>query len=151
MRCLHCETDTPKGAKFCVECGMPLNRRYPQCGANTLPRVKFYSECGTPLTAQAPASPAPPTPPPPRYTSRDLAEKILTSKAALEGARVQMTVLFADPKGSIALLAGRNPEEALAILDPVLEHDGSGASLRRDGEPADGQRHHGLVWGADCA
>jgi class 3 adenylate cyclase/tetratricopeptide (TPR) repeat protein len=51
-----------------------------------------------------------------------LAEKILTSKAALEGERKQVTVLFADLKGSMELLADRDPEEARKLLDPVLEH-----------------------------
>ena len=50
-----------------------------------------------------------------------LAEKILTSKAALEGERKQVTVLFADLKGSMELLADRDPEEARKLLDPVLE------------------------------
>src|SRR5262249_21778252 len=50
-----------------------------------------------------------------------LAEKILTSKGALEGERKQVTVLFADLKGSMELLADRDPEEARKILDPVLE------------------------------
>ena len=50
-----------------------------------------------------------------------LAEKILTSKAALEGERKQVTVLFADLKGSMELLADRDPEEARQLLDPVLE------------------------------
>jgi class 3 adenylate cyclase/tetratricopeptide (TPR) repeat protein len=50
-----------------------------------------------------------------------LAEKILTSKAALEGERKQVTILFADLKGSMELLADRDPEEARAMLDPVLE------------------------------
>src|SRR5207302_8692165 len=52
---------------------------------------------------------------------KHLAEKILTSKAALEGERKQVTVLFADLKGSMELLADRDPEEARKILDPVLE------------------------------
>jgi class 3 adenylate cyclase len=43
------------------------------------------------------------------------------SKSALEGERKQVTVLFADLKGSMELLAGRDPEEARKILDPVLE------------------------------
>jgi class 3 adenylate cyclase len=50
-----------------------------------------------------------------------LAEKILTSKAALAGERKQVTVLFADLKGSMELLADRDPEEARKLLDPVLE------------------------------
>jgi class 3 adenylate cyclase/tetratricopeptide (TPR) repeat protein len=55
------------------------------------------------------------------YTPKHLAEKILTSKSALEGERKQVTVLFADLKGSMELLADRDPEEARKLLDPVLE------------------------------
>jgi class 3 adenylate cyclase/tetratricopeptide (TPR) repeat protein len=58
---------------------------------------------------------------PDAYTPKHLAEKILTSKAALEGERKQVTVLFADLKGSMELLADRDPEEARKLLDPVLE------------------------------
>jgi class 3 adenylate cyclase len=63
-----------------------------------------------------------PTLAPDSYTPKHLAEKILTSKAALEGERKQVTVLFADLKGSMELLADRDPEEARKLLDPVLEH-----------------------------
>ena len=55
------------------------------------------------------------------YTPAHLAEKILTSRSALEGERKQVTVLFADLKGSLELLADRDPEEARQLLDPVLE------------------------------
>ena len=50
-----------------------------------------------------------------------MAEKILTAKATLEGERKQVTVLFADLKGSMELLADHDPEEARQLLDPVLE------------------------------
>ena len=59
--------------------------------------------------------------PPLVYTPAHLAEKILTSKSALEGERKQVTVLFADLKGSMELLADRDPEEARRLLDPVLD------------------------------
>jgi class 3 adenylate cyclase len=121
MRCPRCDADTPDGAKFCIECGTPLTPRCPQCGADTLPRAKFCGACGTPLTAQTPAPPAAPPPSPLRYTPGYLVEKILTSKAALEGERKQVTVLFADLKSSMELLADRDPEEARQLLDPVLE------------------------------
>jgi class 3 adenylate cyclase len=68
-------------------------------------------------TAVEPSRPASPE----AYTPRHLAEKILTSKSALEGERKQVTVLFADLKGSMELLADRDPEEARQLLDPVLE------------------------------
>jgi class 3 adenylate cyclase len=55
------------------------------------------------------------------YTPSHLAEKILTSRTALEGERKQVTVLFADLRGSMELLADRDPEEARQLLDPVLE------------------------------
>jgi class 3 adenylate cyclase len=58
---------------------------------------------------------------PQAYTPPHRAEKILQSKAALDGERKQVTVLFADLKGSMELLADRDPEEARAILDPLLK------------------------------
>jgi class 3 adenylate cyclase len=63
-----------------------------------------------------------PSPAPSSYIPKHLAERILSSKAALEGERKQVTVLFADLKGSMELLTDRDPEEARKILDPVLEH-----------------------------
>ncbi len=63
----------------------------------------------------------PHSPSPDTYTPRHLAKRILTSRQALEGERKQVTVLFADLKGSMELLADRDPEEARRLLDPVLE------------------------------
>src|SRR5262245_20417490 len=78
---------------------------------------------GTPVAAPPPAAaPAPAQDRAPlSYTPPHLAEQILTSRAALEGERKQVTVLFADMKGSLELLADRDPEEARKLLDPVLE------------------------------
>src|SRR5438552_13417315 len=59
---------------------------------------------------------------PEAYTPKHLAERILTTKAALEGERKHVTVLFADLKGSMELIADRDPEDARKILDPVLAH-----------------------------
>jgi class 3 adenylate cyclase/tetratricopeptide (TPR) repeat protein len=72
-------------------------------------------------TDRSPAPAQEPVRAPHAYTPPHLAEKILTSKAALEGERKQVTVLFADLKGSMELLADRDPEEARQLLDPVLE------------------------------
>jgi class 3 adenylate cyclase/tetratricopeptide (TPR) repeat protein len=125
MRCPSCGGDNPAGTKFCIECGIPLQHRCPKCGAENLPRAKFCGECGTPLTGPAEAPPPHPLMSRPQsllsYTPSYLAEKILTSKSALEGERKQVTVLFADLKSSMELLADRDPEEARQLLDPVLE------------------------------
>src|SRR6266508_2872541 len=74
-----------------------------------------------PTPAPPPAHPSEPARVPLAYTPAHLAEKILLSRSALEGERKQVTVLFADLKGSMELLAERDPEEARQLLDPVLE------------------------------
>ncbi|MEK7702082.1 MAG: adenylate/guanylate cyclase domain-containing protein, partial [candidate division NC10 bacterium] len=87
----------------------------PRCGQENPEGARFCNACGTRLET-APAAVAPKA-----YTPQHLAEKILTSRAALEGERKQVTVLFADLKGSMEILADRDPEEARRILDAVLE------------------------------
>jgi class 3 adenylate cyclase/predicted ATPase len=78
------------------------------------------AEVSPPSPIALPASP--PDRAPLAYTPAYLAEQILASRSALEGERKQVTVLFADLKGSMELLADRDPEEARQLLDPVLEH-----------------------------
>ena len=58
---------------------------------------------------------------PEAYTPQHIANKILTARAALEGERKQVTVLFADIKGSMEVFAERDPEAAQKLFDPVLE------------------------------
>ena len=120
MNCPRCQHDNPAGVKFCGECGARLESACAACGAANPPGNKFCGQCG----AVARSSDALPTKfaSPETYTPKHLAEKILTSKSALEGERKQVTVLFADMKGSMELLADRDPEEARKLLDPVIEH-----------------------------
>ena len=87
----------------------------PNCGHENRAGAKFCEECGTKLSAAAPAAPA--AREPRAYTPNHLAEKILTSRSALEGERKQVTVLFADVKGSMDLAAQVDPEEWHRILD----------------------------------
>src|SRR5262245_28827161 len=120
MICPQCQQETPSDAAFCPKCGAKLHVGCPQCGAATAPDDNFCRKCGTRVTVPT-LSTATRFVAPQSYTPKHLAEKILTSKAALEGERKQVTVLFADLKGSMELLADRDPEEARKILDPVLE------------------------------
>jgi class 3 adenylate cyclase/tetratricopeptide (TPR) repeat protein len=119
MKCPRCQQDNPPQAKFCLECAAPLALRCASCGTQLPAGAKFCFECATPVSA--PGSP-PRFASPETYTPKHLAERIINSKASLEGERKQVTVLFADLKGSMELLADRDPEEARKILDPVLEH-----------------------------
>ena len=115
MTCLRCRTANPQGAKFCLECGAPLKARCDACGAPLPAAARFCLECAHPVGGAPAGGPR-------SYTPRHLAEKILTSRGALEGERKQVTVLFADTKDSMELIADRDPEEARKLLDPVLEH-----------------------------
>jgi class 3 adenylate cyclase len=117
MQCVRCHHENRPGAKFCEECATPLARACANCGTPLAPTAKFCSECAHPAGQAAAARVAAPE----VYTPQHLAERILTSKAALEGERKQVSVLFADLKGSMELFADRDPEEARRLLDPVLE------------------------------
>src|SRR5262245_46669268 len=120
LRCPRCQHENADAQKFCDECGERLASPCPACGAASAPGQRFCGECGARL-AGAPAETS-------RfgslreYTPGHLAERILTSRASLEGERKQVTILFADMKGTVELLADRDPEEVRKLLDPVLEH-----------------------------
>jgi class 3 adenylate cyclase/tetratricopeptide (TPR) repeat protein len=120
MKCRRCQHENPPEAKFCEECATPLARECVNCGAPLSVTAKFCSACAHP-TGRGTQATAPRFGTPDVYTPKHLAEKILTSKAALEGERKHVTILFADLKGSMELLADRDPEEARKLLDPVLE------------------------------
>jgi class 3 adenylate cyclase/tetratricopeptide (TPR) repeat protein len=104
--------------KFCGQCAASLAAICPSCGTANPPENKFCGQCAL-LLRDGTTQTRFPTPE--SYTPKYLAERILTSKAVLEGERKLVTVLFADMKGSMELLADRDPEEARKILDPVLE------------------------------
>ncbi len=142
MNCPSCGHENRDRAKFCEECAAPFRRACESCGTELRPGAKFCDECGqaaaakkgtVPLSGpdagsasrsgkegQSPFSPAE-TPAPLDYTPKHLADKILTSKSALEGERKQVTVLFADVKGSMDLAEQVDPEEWHKILNHFFE------------------------------
>jgi class 3 adenylate cyclase/tetratricopeptide (TPR) repeat protein len=120
MPCPRCHAENREGRRFCAKCAAPLATACPSCGFTNEPGEDFCGGCAAPLAAASrPVEPR--FAAPQSYTPKHLAEKILTSKGALEGERKQVTVLFADLKASMQLLADRDPEEARKLLDPVLE------------------------------
>src|SRR5499433_2487794 len=137
MRCPQCHHQNGETAKFCEECGAKLISACPQCGQQVNPTAKFCPECGTALTSKAKGKrtrkvatsqhPAPRTQSPARYTPRHLAERIRAEREAMEargapdGERKTITALFADLKGSTALIEDLDPEEARRIIDPALQ------------------------------
>ena len=117
MTCPRCHAENRDGLRFCEDCGGRLTLACSQCGGELASGKRFCGSCGAPASVES----ATHAPAPESYTPKHLVEKILISKAALEGERKQVTVLFADLKGSMELLADRDPEEARKLLDPVLE------------------------------
>ena len=135
MTCPLCQQDNPSHARFCLGCGARLALTCGSCGAELPGGARFCLQCGKAVTADTAApigSPAPET-----YTPKHLAEKILTSKAALEGERKQVTVLFADLKGSMESLVADEPDDrrmrfriGLHLGDVIEKADGTVASAR---------------------
>ena len=115
MTCPTCHAALPDDAAFCGRCGGALEsvRTCARCGRANAPEMRFCLGCGQPLSPVA----ATPRPDPRSYTPQHLAEKILASRAALAGERKQVTVLFADVKGSMELAEQVDPEEWHQILD----------------------------------
>ncbi len=114
--CPRCRAENLPGHRFCVACGRALETACARCGFVQEEGARFCGGCGRPIPASGLARFASPE----SYTPPHLAEKIRTSRGTLEGERKQVTVLFADMKGSLELLADRDPEDARRMLDPVL-------------------------------
>src|SRR5262245_30438235 len=115
MRCPACGNENREGAKFCRGCGASFQSACAKCGAKLSPEDRFCDSCGHGVGQQTPAPVAHRDPR--SYTPKHLAEKILQSKSALEGERKQVTVLFADVKGSMELAEQLDPEAWHKIMD----------------------------------
>jgi hypothetical protein len=102
MRCLQCQQENSEGRRFCGKCGTALAAACPSCGFTNEPGDEFCGGCGARLGAAKATQGNFTAPAPDAYTPKHLAERILTSKNALEGERKQVTVLFAD----LGLMAG---------------------------------------------
>ena len=114
IHCTSCGHDNREEPKFCGDCGAALTRMCPSCGTTLRAGGRFCDGYGQPVSGSTTASPVRDLR---AYTPRHLAEKILTTRAALEGERKQVTVLFADVKGSMELAEQLDPEEWHGIMD----------------------------------
>ncbi len=120
MNCPKCGHENPGDAAFCGECAGSLapEIQCPSCGRRNPAGQKFCHGCASPLTASA--RPDGPERDPRAYTPKHLADKILTSRSALEGERKQVTVLFADVQRSMDLQQQMDPESWHGIIEPLL-------------------------------
>jgi class 3 adenylate cyclase/tetratricopeptide (TPR) repeat protein len=118
MKCAACQARNRTGAEFCRGCGQRLAVACAACGAPLNSLDRFCDRCGA--AAARSAGPHAGFDSPRTYLPRHLAERIVAAKSALEGERKHVTILLADMKGSLELLADRDPEDARKVLDPVL-------------------------------
>jgi len=119
MLCPRCHAKNREGRRFCAECGESLALSCPSCGFVNEGSEKFCGGCGAPSAGSRDARQAR-FASPETYTPKHLAEKILTSKAALEGERKQVTVLFVDIAESTRLAERLDPEGMHELLDRAL-------------------------------
>jgi len=137
MRCRHCGQQNQGGRRFCSACGSAIGAACPQCGFVNDPRDQFCGGCGAALAG----APPPSAPAPEGYTPTHLADKVLSTRSALEGERKQVTVLFADVVGFSAFGERLDPEAIHAIMDGCFEvltraahrHDGTVNQFTGDG------------------
>src|ERR1700687_2744860 len=121
MRCRKCGTESKTSRKFCATCGSPLSSRCPKCSAENAPSSAFCEDCGTALAGDAASaatssSQGATTAPEIRVTPERP-----DASTTIDGERKTVTALFADIKGATELMRDLDPEEARAIVDPVLQ------------------------------
>ena len=117
MRCSKCGSDNREGRKFCTSCGTPLVAACPNCGAPIQPGERFCGECGAPLRVAASCVTAHEA----SAVMDDAARPLAAANTPPDGERKTITALFADIKGSTELMRDLDPEEARAVIDPVLQ------------------------------
>lgn len=110
MKCTHCDNEIPKGNKFCTTCGKPAAIKCASCGYSCSAKDSFCGNCGANLLND-------------KSTQSAVAPVIQPTHVIgeFEGMRKHISILFADIKGSTALIEGLDPEEARSLTIPVVQ------------------------------
>lgn len=114
MICGRCGAENDSGRLFCSACGEALSPSCSRCGFANKALAHFCGGCGAPLGS--PPSGAGPG----AYTPKHLAERVLTTRSALEGERKRVTVLFCDVVESYRLAEQLGPEGMHETMDQAL-------------------------------
>ena len=120
MKCPKCQTQNPAAARFCIECGQPIEVKCPKCDTVTPAGGKFCMRCGHNLEKKLETEPID-FARPQTYTPKFLAEKILTNRSSIEGERKLVTVFFADVANFTSLAEKLDPEDAHHIMDGTFQ------------------------------
>ena len=151
MICSNCSHENHALAKFCEECGQPLQRLCPSCGVSNSSEARFCNNCGEPLGIKAPQGTIPSVAGKDKErhrlatlqktAPRALKEKIRLAHAKIEGERKPVTILFTDIVGSTSLAEKIDVEEWREIVNgahqlvsqAVYQYEGTIAQLLGDG------------------
>jgi class 3 adenylate cyclase len=120
MRCIKCGTESATGRKFCAACGCRLSGRCPRCGSENAPSSAFCEDCGAALDGQATSTATNSLQATSTASENRATPEERDDATTLEGEWKIVTALFADLKGSTALMEDLDPEEAHAIVVPAL-------------------------------
>lgn len=116
MQCPKCQTENRVERKFCLECGAKLLLICADCRFENLPGEKFCGECGRSLIKNEDAAPIDFNKPK-SYTPKYLADKILTTRSAIEGERKLVTVFFCDVANYTSMSEKLDSEEVHQVMD----------------------------------
>ena len=147
MKCQNCAFENAETARYCENCGQPLQRTCPNCGHQVSPAARFCSNCGfnlgqgLPGEARATTTHGAPLAALRRAVPQHVADKILAERDRLEGERKLVTTLFTDIVGSTALAEQMDPEDWRDIVagahrrvsEAVYRYEGTIAQLLGDG------------------
>lgn len=123
MDCVNCGARNSSQSLFCGNCGASLREPCASCGGMVFRSSQVCEHCGQDRS------------PTPYYADRNgrenisapvripqhLAKRLLESRAAIDGERKQITILFADMKGSTNLIQDLDPEQVEQRLRPTLQ------------------------------
>jgi ribosomal protein L40E len=134
MRCSNCGSENPADSAFCEQCGRKLEQLCLACTAPVSAGARFCRKCGTSTSMGSEATAT--------GSSSEAGIRLLAEQTAadvMDGERKTVTALFADIKGSMALMEDLDPEDARKIVDPALKlmmdavrrYDGYSAPRRR--------------------
>src|SRR6267142_2177321 len=109
MRCPKCGSENFEKHRYCSHCGAKLGRTCSACGTANEAPAHFCGECGQTLVSSAADQDT--------YNFSELPPV----RRQFTDERKHVTILFADLKSSLELLADRDPEDARILLVSVID------------------------------
>ncbi len=136
MKCPNCSQTNPADARYCQNCGQPLEPNCPTCGVPNPVNARFCKACGASLVGPSDRLGALR-----QAAPQALRDKMRAASASVAGERKPVTILFTDIVGSTSLAERLDPEEWKEIVsgahqrvgEAIYRYEGTIAQLLGDG------------------